>query len=66
MVYYEFRAELMVDHNEGLTKTYNRFHDPDETSNQIGELRALDLNRLAPLDALLWLREAQRRLASPG
>ena len=28
--YYEFRAQLMVDNNEGLTKTYNRFHDPDE------------------------------------
>ncbi len=23
--YYEFRAELMVRHNEGLTKTYRRF-----------------------------------------
>ena len=29
--YYEFRAALMVRNNEGLTKTYNRFHDPDET-----------------------------------
>ena len=28
--YYEFRAALMVRNNEGLTKTYNRFHDPDE------------------------------------
>jgi DNA mismatch repair protein MutS len=28
-------------------------------------LRALDLDRLAPLDALLWLREAQRRLSAP-
>ena len=28
--YYEFRAELMVGNNEGLTKTYNRFHDPNE------------------------------------
>ena len=28
--YYEFRAALMVANNEGLTKTYNRFHDPDE------------------------------------
>ena len=30
--YYEFRAALMVRNNEGLTKTYNRFHDPDETT----------------------------------
>ena len=28
--YYEFRAGLMVRNDEGLTKTYNRFHDPYE------------------------------------
>ena len=33
--YYEFRAALMVANNEGLTKTYNRFHDPDERSTDI-------------------------------
>jgi hypothetical protein len=26
--YYDFRAALMVRNDEGLTKTYNRFHDP--------------------------------------
>lgn len=30
--YYEFRAALMVRNNEGLTKTYNRFHDPEEVN----------------------------------
>src|SRR5262249_8900202 len=30
--YYEFRAALMVKNNEGLRKTYNRFHDPNERS----------------------------------
>lgn len=39
--YYEFRAALMVRNNEGLTKTYNRFHDPHETSPDILQLRAL-------------------------
>jgi hypothetical protein len=39
--YYEFRAALMVRNNEGLTKTYNRFHDPDERSPEILKLRAL-------------------------
>src|SRR5687767_4637278 len=39
--YYEFRAALMVRNNEGLTKTYNRFHDPNETLAEIAELRAL-------------------------
>lgn len=39
--YYEFRAELMVRHDEGLTKTYNRFHDPEETDPGILRLREL-------------------------
>jgi hypothetical protein len=39
--YYEFRAALMVRNNEGLTKTYNRFHDPEETSPDILQLREL-------------------------
>lgn len=39
--YYEFRADLMVRNNEGLTKTYNRFHDPAELSADIARLREL-------------------------
>jgi hypothetical protein len=39
--YYEFRAALMVKNGEGLTKTYNRFHDPDETSSEFLRLREL-------------------------
>jgi hypothetical protein len=31
----------MVRNNEGLTKIYNRFHDPDELDPQIVELRKL-------------------------
>jgi hypothetical protein len=38
---HEFRATLMVQNNEGLTKTYNRFHDPDEVSADIETLREL-------------------------
>ncbi len=53
--YYEFRAALMVRNNEGLTKTYNRFHDPDETSPDILKLRELHaaMDR-AVLDAYGW------------
>ena len=54
-VYYEFRAALMVRNNEGLTKTYNRFHDPDErarTSLKLRELHAA-MDR-AVLDAYGW------------
>ena len=39
--YYEFRAALMVRNNEGLTKTYNRFHDPAELAPDIQRLREL-------------------------
>ena len=39
--YYDFRAALMVRNGEGLTKTYNRFHDPDKTDSDITELRRL-------------------------
>lgn len=31
----------MVENNEGLTATYNRFHDPEEPSAAIHELRRL-------------------------
>ena len=33
--------ELMAKNGEGLTKTYNRFHDPDEISPDIQQLREL-------------------------
>jgi len=39
--YHQFRAELMGNNNEGLTSTYNRFHDPAETSSGLLELRRL-------------------------
>src|SRR5207237_4902435 len=53
--YYDYRAALMVKNNEGLTKTYNRFHDPDETSAEIKKLRELHaaMDR-AVLDAYGW------------
>jgi hypothetical protein len=53
--YYEFRAALMVHNNEGLTKTYNHFHDPNETSSDIIKLRELHaaMDR-AVLDAYGW------------
>jgi len=39
--YHQFRAEMMVVNNEGLTSTYNRFQDPSETSPELMELRGL-------------------------
>lgn len=53
--YYNFRAKLMVRNKEGLTKRYNRFHEPDECSPDIVELRQLHaaMDR-AVLDAYGW------------
>ena len=39
--YYRFRAQLMIDRNEGLTKTYNDFHARGENSPDIALLRVL-------------------------
>ena len=52
---YEFRTDLMVQHGIGLTKTYNRFHDPHENSPEIATLRNLHaaMDR-AVLDAYGW------------
>ena len=45
----------MVRNNEGLTKTYNRFHDPDENDAEILKLRELhDGMDRAVLDAYGW------------
>jgi len=38
---YEYRARRMIENNEGLTQTYNRFHSPDERDPGILELRRL-------------------------
>ena len=54
-VYYEYRAALMVQNDEGMTKTYNRFHDPYEDDPKIGRLRELhDAMDRAVLDAYGW------------
>ena len=53
--YYQFRANLMIRNDEGLTKTYNRFHDPYENDPEIATLRELHaaMDR-AVLDAYGW------------
>lgn len=53
--YYEYRADLMVRNNQGLTDTYNRFHDPEERDPDILQLRDLhkQMDR-AVLNAYGW------------
>lgn len=53
--YYEFRAALMIRNQQGLTATYNRFHDPGEDDADIVRLRNLhDAMDRAVLDAYGW------------
>ncbi|WP_315744624.1 type IIL restriction-modification enzyme MmeI [Bradyrhizobium sp. SZCCHNR1075] len=53
--YHDHRAALMVAANEGMTKTYNRFHDADEGSDAIARLRELhDAMDRAVLRAYGW------------
>ena len=54
-VYFEYRSSLMVDNDDGMTKTYNRFHDIYETDPRIMELRELHaaMDRTV-LDAYGW------------
>src|SRR5438552_484058 len=40
---HSYRSSLMVDRNEGLTKTYNRVHDPNERASDIAELRRIHI-----------------------
>ena len=53
--YYDFRAALMVRNDEGLTKTYNHFHDRNERDPDLLRLRELHaaMDR-AVLDAYGW------------
>ena len=53
--YHDFRAALLVRNGEGLTRTYNRFHDPNENDPDVARLRDLHaaLDR-AVLDAYGW------------
>jgi hypothetical protein len=39
--YHTFRGNLMIDRDDGLTKTYNRFHDRTESAPDITRLREL-------------------------
>jgi hypothetical protein len=53
--YYDYRADLMVRNNQGLTDTYNRFHDPTERDPDILHLRHLhDQMDQAVLAAYGW------------
>ncbi|MEG4874314.1 Eco57I restriction-modification methylase domain-containing protein [Microcoleus sp. CZ3-B4] len=41
--YYTYRQSIMQTRQEGLTKTYNRFHNPEETAADIQQLRSLHI-----------------------
>jgi hypothetical protein len=60
-IYHDHRAALMIARNEGMTKTYNRFHDGTEISEDIRRLRELHaaMDR-AVLEAYGWHDLAER------
>jgi hypothetical protein len=59
--YYEYRSELMIERNEGLTKIYNSFHSRDESAHGIARLRTLHLELdAAVLNAYGWTDLADR------
>lgn len=41
--YHDFRKEIMISRNEGLTNIYNRFHDPGEKAEDIQNLRKIHI-----------------------
>jgi hypothetical protein len=51
--YYEFRSSLLVKHNEGLTKTYNRFHDKYHDTSEVDARKVASIQRLRELHAVL-------------
>jgi hypothetical protein len=51
--YYEFRAALMVKNNEGLTRTYNRFHDRDHDASEASREIVASIQKLRELHAAL-------------
>jgi hypothetical protein len=62
--YHDNRGALMIDRSEGMTKTYNRFHDQSETGAEIVHLRELhaEMDR-AVLEAYGWHDLAERAAA---
>ena len=53
--YYDYRAALMVRNDEGLTKTYNRFHDPTSTTRRSSSSASSTPRWIAPsCDAYGW------------
>jgi hypothetical protein len=59
--YHEFRAVLMVHNDEGMTKIYARFHEPDEHDPDIVKLRDLHATMdRAVLESYGWHDLAER------
>jgi hypothetical protein len=64
IAYHTFRAELMIARNEGLTKTYNRFHSRGVNAADIAQLRALHHNMdVVVLNTYGWVDLADRATA---
>jgi len=58
--YHEFRKQLMIDLQLGLTKTYNLFHDRDCTSNNLEKVK--DIREFKQANMQIELKEAIKRI----
>jgi hypothetical protein len=59
--YFNCRAELMVNRDDGMTETFNHFHDPTEVAEDIRRLRELHAAMdFAVLEAFGWRDLATR------
>jgi hypothetical protein len=53
--YHDFRSQLMLSRQEGLTDTYSRFHDSKERSEDVARLRTLQVEMdYAVVGAYRW------------
>ena len=64
--YHAHRAALMVARNEGMTKTYNRFHDPSERAEDIRTLRELHHDLDGAVLRVLRLGRPRRARRTPA
>jgi hypothetical protein len=66
--YYTHRQNIMQTRQEGLTKTYNRFHNPDETAADIQQLRELhiEMDNAVAAAYLMVSTKPNKAYASPS
>ena len=63
--YHEHRLAVARNRQEGLTKTYNRFHDPGESHADVQRLRELHVEIDGAVSSRVWLERPRSRPRLP-